>query len=130
MARDEDILAIVERGRRTRNATPRWLWIWATIVGAVCATGFAIALLAERESTSQSSQSIDVRSEIAGGDAGGDARGAGGLLRGSAARSRIAEHRDSGSGGGAGGLVIGVALGIVIGIAIGRQRSHSSRNSP
>lgn len=50
MGRDDDIESIVEAGRRTRMATPRWLWIMAVVVGAVCALGFAIAMLGEGES--------------------------------------------------------------------------------
>jgi len=45
MAADDQLAAIVEVGRRTREATPRWQWIAAAIVGAVCAAGFAIAAL-------------------------------------------------------------------------------------
>ncbi|HET9627194.1 MAG TPA: hypothetical protein VFP84_37800 [Kofleriaceae bacterium] len=39
--------AIAEVGRRTRKATPRWLWLCAGLVGAVCAVGAVITLVAE-----------------------------------------------------------------------------------
>jgi formate/nitrite transporter FocA (FNT family) len=53
MGRDDDteartqarIAAILERGRRTRKPQPRALWIAAAIVGAICAGGFAVAML-------------------------------------------------------------------------------------
>lgn len=48
MGRDEDLAAIALHGRRTRTRNPRWLWIAAAIVGAICTAGFAAAMLAER----------------------------------------------------------------------------------
>jgi hypothetical protein len=45
VSRDDDIEAILEHGRRTRQRTPRWLWLVAAIVGGGCAIGFAIAVL-------------------------------------------------------------------------------------
>ena len=51
MRRDDgheaQIDAIVEVGRRTRQGWPRWLWILAAIVGVICATGFAVVMLAD-----------------------------------------------------------------------------------
>lgn len=47
MARDDEIQAIVEIGRRTRAAVPRSLWIAAAIVGGVCTAGLGVALLGE-----------------------------------------------------------------------------------
>jgi drug/metabolite transporter (DMT)-like permease len=43
--------AIVEVGRRTRQGWPRWLWIAAAIVGVICATGFAVVMLADARPT-------------------------------------------------------------------------------
>lgn len=53
MPRDDDteararaqIEAILERGRGTRKPLPRGLWIAAAVVGAICAAGFAVAML-------------------------------------------------------------------------------------
>lgn len=49
MGRDDEtearIAAILDRGRRTRKPLPRALWIAAAIVGAICAGGFAVAML-------------------------------------------------------------------------------------
>lgn len=47
MARDDEIQAIVEVGRRTRAPVPRSLWIAAAIVGGICTAGLAVALLRE-----------------------------------------------------------------------------------
>jgi ABC-type nitrate/sulfonate/bicarbonate transport system permease component len=108
VARDDDIAAIVELGRRTRRSPPRGLWIAAALVGVVCATGFAIVLLADPEPT----HPMPAACVEPGGRAPGArvvARSLSGLLT---------------------GLVLGLAAGIVIGVAIGRQRSHSSRSSP
>ena len=49
MARDDEIAAIVEVGRRTRKLTPRWLWIAACIVGVICTTGFVVMMLGTPE---------------------------------------------------------------------------------
>jgi hypothetical protein len=107
MARDDEIKAIVEAGRRTRKPTPRGLWIAAAIVGVVCATGFAIGMLSDRAPTS------------------------GSLRRDTAAQADRASDRGSGLRSGlVTGLVIGVVIGIAIGLGITRQRSHSSRNTP
>jgi drug/metabolite transporter (DMT)-like permease len=112
VGRDEELLKIVELGRQTRKPTPRWLWIVAGIVGVVCATGFAIAMLGDRLSSRPASPTS--RSTTPGAPAG---------------RGEI-ERRPAGSGLGA-GLAIGAAAGIVIGFSIARQRrSHSSRNTP
>ena len=51
MARDDEIAAIVEVGRRTRKPTPRWLWIAASIVGVICTTGFVVMMLGTAEPT-------------------------------------------------------------------------------
>jgi hypothetical protein len=95
--------AIVEHGRQTRQRTPRWLWIAASIVGVICATSFAILMLAPAAPTA----GID--------------------------RAGVSRDIDRGPTGGSGlglGLVIGVAVGLGIGIAIGRQLRHSSRSTP
>jgi drug/metabolite transporter (DMT)-like permease len=47
--RERQIEAIVEVGRRTRPASPRWLWIAAVVVGVICATGFVLVMLAHPE---------------------------------------------------------------------------------
>jgi drug/metabolite transporter (DMT)-like permease len=49
MGRDDDIAAIARGARRTRRPTPRWLWIASVIVGVICATGFAVAMLQGRD---------------------------------------------------------------------------------
>lgn len=49
MGRDDDIEAIVELGRQTRTPTPRWLWIAATIVGAVCVICFMVVMAGDPE---------------------------------------------------------------------------------
>ena len=46
MSRDDDIEAIVEHGRRTRQPPPRWLWLVAGLVGGGLAIAFAIVLFA------------------------------------------------------------------------------------
>jgi hypothetical protein len=107
VARDDDIAAIVELGRRTRRPLPRWLWIAAAIVGVVCAIGFVIVLVADHAPAGPA----PARSEPGGRPPGTGA--------GTRERSGLLT-----------GLMIGAAVGLVIGVAIGRQRSHSSRNSP
>jgi hypothetical protein len=49
VTRDDRIEAIVQIGRRTRTAPPRWLWMLAAIVGVICATGFAVVILTDVE---------------------------------------------------------------------------------
>jgi drug/metabolite transporter (DMT)-like permease len=49
VGRNDDIEAIVSVGRRTRAATPRWLWIAAAIVGVICLAGFAVVVLGDAE---------------------------------------------------------------------------------
>jgi drug/metabolite transporter (DMT)-like permease len=49
--REARIDAIVEVGRRTRQGWPRWLWIAAALVGVICATGFAVVMLADAKPT-------------------------------------------------------------------------------
>lgn len=104
MGRDDDIRVIAELGRRTRTPTPRWLWIAAVFIGAICAVCFTVMMLGGREPTSHSP---------------------------SVPPSHRVEQR-SGTGSGLGlGLMIGTGVGIVIGFSIGRQRlSHSSRRRP
>jgi hypothetical protein len=107
MGRDDEIQAVVDVGRRTRRPTPRWLWIAALLVGATCATGFAVAML------------TDERNVVVGGGAGDLPRGIHGRP---AARSGV--------GAGA-ALAVGAGAALVIGASIARQRrSHSSRKSP
>ncbi|HEX7843327.1 MAG TPA: hypothetical protein VF469_37905 [Kofleriaceae bacterium] len=40
---------IAEAGRRTRQATPRWLWSTAAVIGVICATGFGVTMLGSAE---------------------------------------------------------------------------------
>jgi len=102
--RAAEIQAIVEHGRRTRTPTPRWLWLAAVVVGAVCAAGFLIAMLDAREPVETTRLSVDGKPVV---------------------------RRPTGSGGLGIGLAIGTCVGIVIGFSIARQRApHSSRNSP
>ena len=103
MGRDEEIQAIVEVGRRTRQPVPRGLSLVAAAVGVICVVCFAVMMLGDREPARPRPSSLaDHRPEAGTGHAG------------------------FGSG-----LVIGAGVGLVIGLAIGRQRrSHSSRNRP
>lgn len=106
MGRDEEIQAIVEVGRRTRQPVPRPLWIVAAAIGVICVVCFAAMMLGDREPPRPRPSSLADHRPEAG-------TGLGGL---------------AGLGS---GLVIGAGVGIVIGLAIGRQRrSHSSRNRP
>ena len=109
MGRDDEIQAIVELGRRTRQPTPRWLWIAAAVVGVICVVCFAVMMLGDRDPPRQSPSKLAERRPEAGAGVAGVA----------------------GVAGFWGGLVIGAGGGSVIGFAIGRQRRrHSSRNSP
>jgi hypothetical protein len=104
VGRDEDIKAIIERGRQTRTPTPRWLWIAATVVSAICVTCFTVMVAGERPTPSHPS---------------------------SHPPSEPIDSRPAAGSGLGIGLAIGVGVGIVIGVSIGRQRrDHSSRNSP
>ena len=98
--RDDDIAAILETARQTRKRTPRGLWIAALIVGAVCAVGFAIVMLAPADATAPLRARCDV-------DRHGPGLGLGLLI----------------------GVAAGIAIGVYAGTALERQR-HSSRNSP
>ncbi|HEX3483078.1 MAG TPA: hypothetical protein VHT91_49045 [Kofleriaceae bacterium] len=127
MARDDEIQAIVEIGRRTRAAVPRSLWIAAAIVGGICTAGLAVALLGESapapgRTQPQAQAQIDERSEeTGGGDPAGSAGGAGG---------RAPRGIDERTGWGT-GLAVGAAGGLVVGFALGRhRRDHSSRSRP
>jgi len=112
VARDDEIDAIVEVGRRTRKPTPRWLWIAAVLVGGICAIGFAVAMLAERAPAGHPP------GELAGHRAGEPIAGP-------------ITGRPTGRSGLGAGLVIGAGAALVIGFSIARhRRSHSSRNSP
>jgi hypothetical protein len=104
VARDEDLQAIAELGRKTRTPTPRWLWITAAVIGAVCAVGFAAMMLGARDPAHRPARQLP---------------------------SQVVDSRSVAGGGLGIGLVIGLGVGIVIGFSIARQRrSHSSRNSP
>jgi len=101
---DEDIKAIIERGRQTRAPTPRWLWVAATVVSAICVTCFTVMMAGERPTPSH---------------------------RPSPTPSPTIDSRPAAGMGLGIGLAIGGVVGIVIGFSIGRQRrDHSSRNSP
>lgn len=106
MARDDEIQAIVEIGRRTRAAVPRRLWIAAAIVGGVCTAGLVVALLGEP----------------APGRAQAQAQ----------THAQTQNNRPAPSGTGWGtGLAVGAAGGLVVGFAFGRhRRDHSSRSRP
>jgi hypothetical protein len=112
MARDDEIQAIVEIGRRTRAPVPRALWIAAAIVAGVCTTGLAVALLGE--------------------PAAGPARTQAQAQAPTQAQAQAPIERLSSSGVGWGtGLAIGAAGGLVAGFALGRhRRDHSSRSRP
>jgi len=43
--RETEARAIVERARGTRRPTPRWVWIAACVVTAICVGAFAIGML-------------------------------------------------------------------------------------
>jgi hypothetical protein len=47
VGRDEEIQAIIERGRQTRRPLPGWLWLAAAVVAAICATAAAAILLGD-----------------------------------------------------------------------------------
>lgn len=47
MARDDEIEAIIDVGRRTRTPLPRGLWLAGSLVGAICAAGFAVMMLGD-----------------------------------------------------------------------------------
>jgi hypothetical protein len=112
VGRDEDIQAIVELGRRTRQPTPRWLWIAAAVAGVICVTCFAAMMLGGREPPGH-------LPDHPPGDPAGDPP-----------RDPIDRRPAAGAGLGT-GLVIGAGAGLVIGFSIGRQRrSHSSRRRP
>ncbi len=91
---------IALRGRLTRKRNPRWLWISAAIVGAICTAGFAVAMIADRAPRGARVQS----SRPAGSGLGS------GLAIGLAI-------------GGAAGVVIGL-------VVARQRRDHSSRNNP
>jgi hypothetical protein len=106
MARDDEIQAIVEIGRRTRAPLPRSLWLAATIVGGVGAAGLAVALLGEPAPSPGRAQAQ------------------------AEAQARIERPSPSGPGWGT-GLAVGAAGGLVVGFALGRhRRDHSSRSRP
>jgi hypothetical protein len=110
VSREEDLQKIIELGRQTRKPTPRWLWIAASLIGAACATAFAIAMLGDHGSEWPASRAT--------------------RLERPTPSARSPDGGTGGSGLGA-GLVIGAAAGLVIGFSIARQRrSHSSRNTP
>ena len=100
MGRDDDIQAIVELGRRTRQPTARWLSIAAAVVGVICAVCFAVMMLGDREPPRQSPSHLAERRPEAGAGFGG------GLVIGAG-----------------GGIVIGFAIGR-------QRRRHSSRKIP
>jgi hypothetical protein len=102
MARDDEIQAIVEIGRRTRAPVPRSLWLAAAIVGGIGTVGLAVALLGEPAPAPGRTQ----------------------------AQTEAQRPSPSGLGWGA-GLAVGAAGGLVVGFALGRhRRDHSSRSRP
>ena len=77
MGRQDDIEAIVEVGRRTRRATPRWLWVTSAIIGVISTTGFALAMLGPAR---PADHPVANRSGSGGGFGAGLVVGAGGGL--------------------------------------------------
>jgi hypothetical protein len=53
--REQEIAAIVAEARKQRRPMPRGLWITAGVIGAVCAIGFAIAMIVRSEPASTGS---------------------------------------------------------------------------
>ena len=98
--RDDEIQAILEAGRRTRKAMPRWLGLAAAVVGVICATGFGVMMLGGAE---PSVHPVARRSEPGGGP--GTGFGTGLVI------------------GAGGGVAIGFALAR-------QRRDHSSRRRP
>lgn len=99
----DEIEAILARGRRTRTPLPRWLWIAGLSVGAVCATGFAVALI----------------------------RSGGPPAHPQLVAPAQAQATSPPGAGFATGLVVGGAAGLAIGVALARhRRDHSSRSKP
>ena len=47
MGRDDDIQAIISRARQTRRPLPRWLWLAAAVVVAICLVAAASILLGD-----------------------------------------------------------------------------------
>jgi hypothetical protein len=90
MARDDQIAAIVDVGRRTRKPTPRWLWITAGIVGVICTTGFAVAMLGGHGPGEPADPPVARRETSGGGLGTGLVIGAGG---GVAIGFALARHR-------------------------------------
>jgi hypothetical protein len=102
MARDDEIQAIVEIGRRTRAAVPRSLWLAAAILGGIGTVGLAVALLREPAPAPGRPQ----------------------------AQAETQRPPPSGLGWGT-GLAAGAAGGLIVGFALGRhRRDHSSRSRP
>jgi len=98
--RDGEINAILEAGRRTRKASPRWLWLTAAAVGVICATGFGVTMLGDAD---PSVHPVVRRSESGSGT--GTGAGTGLVI------------------GAGGGVAIGFALAR-------QRRDHSSRKRP
>lgn len=102
MDRDQEIRAILDRGRATRQPTPRWLWRTAAIVGGICTLGFMVMMIMMLHDPAPA---VHPAPPTAPAIAPGSGLGI--------------------------GLVIGGGVGLVIGFSIARQRrDHSSRNSP
>jgi hypothetical protein len=93
VGRDDDIAAILESGRQTRRRTPRGLWIAAIVIGAICAAGFAVAMLAPRDPTAHVRERRDVERH-------GPGLGLGLVI----------------------GVAAGIAIGVVAGMSIERRR--------
>lgn len=100
------IAEIVASGRATRRGSSRAMWLAASLVGAVCALGFALLL-------------------VSGDDAGSP--GSGGSAGSGATVAPPPAAREARSSC-AGGLGLGLGLGLAAGYALGRR--HSSRSKP
>jgi hypothetical protein len=110
--RRDEIEAILARGRRTRTPLPRWLWIAGLTVGAICATGFAVALIRSGEPAAHPQ-----------------------LVAPSPSQAQAQAPSPPGAGF-ATGVMVGGAAGVAIGLALARarrdphRRDHSSRSMP
>ena len=95
MAEDNEqaIAAIVAAARRTRPATPRWLWILAGVIGLGCAVAFLVVMLRTGEAPSTSGLAVSSRPTGLGFGAGLAIGAAIGLAIGVAiARQLVRDH--------------------------------------
>lgn len=91
--REQAIEAISEFARGTRARSPRWLWVLALGIGAVCAAAFVVVLVSGGDDASVSETLRAHRVDGASGGAGFTA-----------------------------GLAVGGIAGLALGLGIARQR--------